>query len=160
MQSTITTVQLTDKKLRLIEELGVLYEQSGLQPAAARILALSIVSDKHELSFEEIHETLNISKSAASNAINFLLSTDRLEYTTNPGERKRYFRIKVNSLKDGIQKSLAGIETFNALLKQALEQRPEETKEFNASLAEITQFLDFLKMELPLLYQKWENRKK
>jgi predicted transcriptional regulator len=151
-------VQLPTKKQRLIEELGVAFEQSGMQPAAARIVALLIVSDRNELSFEEIYETLNISKSAASNAINFLLSTDRLEYTTHPGERKRYFRCKVKSMKEGIQKALAGMETLNILLKQVLEQRTRDTKEFNASLVEITGFLDFLKKELPMLIDTWEQR--
>ncbi len=153
-------VQLTDKKLRLIEELGILHEQSGMQPAAARILALLVVSDRPELSFEEIYETLNISKSAASNAINFLLNTGKLEYTTNPGERKRYFRLKVKSMKEGVQKSLAGMEKLSALLKQVLEQRPRDTREFNTNLSEIIGFMDFLKTELPSLIEKWEKRKK
>src|SRR5215211_2638071 len=153
------TIQLSDKKLRLIEELGILHEQSGMQPAAARILALLVVSDRNELSFEEIYETLNISKSAASNAINFLISTDKLEYTTNPGERKRYFRFKVKSMKEGVQKSLAGMEKLSTLLKKVLEQRPEETKEFNTNLTEIIGFMDFLKTELPSLFEKWERMK-
>ena len=153
-------LSLTDQKLRLIEELGVLNEQSGMQPAAARIMALLMISDKTELTFEEIYETLHISKSAASNAINFLLSTDKVEYITQPGERRRYFRCKLKSLKDGVQKSMAGLDAFNAVLKKVLDQRPVGTREFNASLEELTQFLDFLKEELPVLYQKWEDRKR
>jgi DNA-binding transcriptional regulator GbsR (MarR family) len=153
-------MELTDKKLRLIEEMGVLHEQGGMQPAAARILALLLVSDKTELTFEEIYETLKISKSATSNALNFLLSTDRVEYITNPGERRRYFRCKLKSLKDGVQKSLAGMEAYNTLLKKVLDQRPVGTREFNTNLEETTQFLDFLKEELPVLFQKWETRQK
>lgn len=150
---------LTDNKLRLIEELGVLHEQAGMQPAAARILALLLISDKTELTFEEIYETLHISKSAASNALNFLLSTGRVEYMTQPGERRRYFRCKLQSLKDGVQKSLTNLDAFNVILKKVLDQRPVGTREFNSKLEETTQFLDFLKEELPLLYQKWEERK-
>jgi DNA-binding transcriptional regulator GbsR (MarR family) len=153
------TVVLNDRKLKLIEELGVLYEQSGMQPAAARILALLTVSDRYELSFEEIYETLHISKSAASNSINILLSTGRLEYITNPGERKRYFRVKINSLKEGAQRSLAGISSINNVLKQVLKERPKETKEFNENLSEVTHFLDFIMSELPVLFEKWEKQK-
>jgi len=154
-----TTIALTDTKLRLIEEMGVLHEQGGMQPAAARILSLLLVSDKTELSFDEIYETLHISKSAASNALNFLLSTDRVEYMTNPGERRRYFRCKLQSLKDGVQKSLSGLDAFNTVLKKVLDQRPVGTREFNAKLQETTEFLDFLKEELPALFQKWEARR-
>src|SRR5439155_20995084 len=98
-------------------------------------------------------------KSATSNALNFLLSTNRIEYITHSGERKRYFRFKLQSLKEAVQRSLTGIDSFNALLKKVLDQRPVGTREFNASLEEIIQFLDFMKEELPLLFQKWEARK-
>ena len=138
---------------------GVLVEQGGIQPAAARILSLLIVSDKTELTFEEIYETLNMSKSAASNAINFLISTDRVEYITQPGERRRYFRCKLKSIKDNVQKSLAGMDAVNIVLKKVLDQRPVGTKEFNTNLEELTQFMDFMKQELPVLIQKWEAQK-
>ncbi|RYD54523.1 MAG: MarR family transcriptional regulator [Sphingobacteriales bacterium] len=155
----MTTV-LTETKLRLVEELGVLHEQGGMQPAAARVLSLLMVSDKVELSFEEIYETLKISKSAASNAINGLLSTGRIEYMTQPGERKRYFRCKLKNIKEGVQKSLSGIEAMNVMLKKVLDQRPASTKEFNTNLKEMIQFLDFLRKELPALIAKWEARNK
>lgn len=154
------TVQLSDKKLKLIEELGIHNEKSGMQPAASRVFALLMISDENELTFEEIYETLNISKSAGSNAINLLIDTHRVEYITRPGERKRYFRIKVISLKEGVQRSLGNLEVFNSLLKQVLAERTSETKEFNEGLSEVVGFLDFMKKELPLLFQKWENLKK
>ena len=154
-----TILTLTDKQLKLIEELGVFHEQNGVQPAAARILSLLLVSDKTELTFEEIYETLNLSKSATSNSLNFLINTEKLEYITRPGERKRYFRIKIRSLKEGIQKSLEGINAFNILLKKVVNLRTKSTGEFNSSLEEVAQFLDFIHTELPRLFQKWEARK-
>jgi len=152
-------VPLTDKQLELIEALGVFHEQSGIQPAASRILSLLLVSNRTELTFEEIYETLKLSKSATSNALNFLINTQKLEYITRSGERKRYFRFKIRSLKDGIQKSLEGVNAFNILLKQVVSLRSESTGEFNSSLVEVTQFLDFLQIELPMLFQQWENQK-
>lgn len=154
------SIQLSDKKLKLIEGLGMHFEKSGMQPAASRILSLLMVSDQNELTFEEIYETLNISKSAASNGIKFLIGTERVEDITRPGERKRYFHCKVKSLNEGVQRSLNNIEIFNSLLKEVLAQRSEETKEFNKGLEEVVGYLDFMKMELPALFQKWENLKK
>jgi len=158
MNSRIS-IQMTEKQLRLIEKLGVFYEMGGMQPAAARILALLLVSDNTELTFEEIYETLHLSKSATSNALNVLLSTEKLEYITQPGERRRYFRFKIRSLKEGVQKSLEGITAYNVLLKEVLALRPENTSEFYANLEESSQFLDFIKQELPKLFQKWEASK-
>lgn len=39
-------LRLTDQQKELIEELGVFHEQTGLQPAAARIISLLLVSDR------------------------------------------------------------------------------------------------------------------
>lgn len=156
----IMAVQLSDKKLKLIEELGMHFEKSGTQPAASRIFALLMISDENELTFEEIYGILNISKSAASNAINLLINTHRVEYITRPGERKRYFRCKVKSLNEGVQRTLENMGVFNSILKKVLEQRSEEKKEFNEGLEDVIDYLDFMRMELPVLFQKWENRKK
>lgn len=153
-------VQLSPEKKQLIEELGIHNENSGIQPAASRIFALLVISDRNELSFEEIYQTLEISKSAASNAVNLLIGTQRVEYITRPGERKRYFRCKVKSLNDGIERHLQNVEVFNSLLKRVLLQRTEKTKEFNEALVEVVGFLDFMRIELPILYQKWEDLKK
>jgi DNA-binding transcriptional regulator GbsR (MarR family) len=152
---------MTEKQLRLIEKLGVFYEQQAfMQPAAARILALLLVSDNTELTFEEIYETLNLSKSATSNALNFLLNTEKVEYITQPGERRRYFRFKIRNLKEGVQKSLEGITAYNVLLKEVLTLRADKTSDFKVSLEESSHFLDFIKDELPRLFQKWESGKR
>ena len=153
-------VQLSDKKLELIEELGMHFEKTGTMPAASRIFALLIIADQNELTFEEIYETLNMSKSAASNGINLLISTGRVEYITRPGERKRYFRCKAKSLKEGVQRSLDNIVVFNSLLKQVMVQRAQETNELNKGLEEVVGYLDFMIIELPGLFEKWESLKK
>lgn len=155
-----SSIIMTEKQLRLIEKLGVFYEQQAfMQPAAARILALLLVSDNTELTFEEIYETLNLSKSATSNALNFLLNTEKVEYITQPGERRRYFRFKIRNLKEGVQKSLEGITAYNVLLKEVLTLRADKTSDFKVSLEESSHFLDFIKDELPRLFQKWESGK-
>jgi DNA-binding transcriptional regulator GbsR (MarR family) len=154
------TVSLSDKKLNLIEELGLHFEKSGMQSAASRIYALLMISDKNELTFEEIYETLNMSKSAVSNSLNFLIASNQVDFITRPGERKRYFRCKIKSLKEGVQKTLESMEVFNSILKKVLEERSEESKEFNKGLEDVVSYLDFMKEQLPALFVKWESLKK
>lgn len=153
-------MQLSEGKLKLIEELGMHFEKSGTQPAASRIFALLMISDNNELTFEEIYGILKMSKSAASNAINLLIDTHRVEFFTKPGERKRYFRCKIKSLNEGVQKTIESMDVFNSILKKVLEQRSKETKEFNKGLEDVISYLDFMRMELPALFEKWESLKK
>ena len=153
-------IQLSEKKLKLIEELGMYFEKSGTQPAASRIFALLMVSDNDELTFEEVCESLNMSKSAVSNALTLLIDTYRVEYFTRPGERKRYFRCKAKSLSEGVGRFQDNLGVFNQLLKQVLELSLEEKKELDKGLVEVTDFIDYIIMELSASFEKWENLKK
>ncbi len=155
----MSEIQLSEEQKQLIEELGVLREQEGMQPAASRISSLLLVSDRTELTFDEIREALNLSKSATSNAINALLSASNIEYITKPGDRKRYFRTMVASWETEVKRRMESGLKGKALLIKVLEQRPPETAEFNNKLREVIEFIDYMQKELPLLMQRWnENR--
>lgn len=153
-------IKLTQDQKQLIEKVGVFYEQSGLQPAPSRVIALLLVSDKTELTFDQIGSTLKISKSATSNAINLLLTTGKIDYITLSGDRKRYFRSRVSNWKEETRKNLNAMLGFNNLLKEVLNQRPKSTKDFNANLAEVIQFMEFIHAEVDTIFQKWESKQK
>ena len=152
-------IKLSDKQHHLIEKLGVMHERSGLQPAPSRVLSLLLVSPQNELSFDQIRETLNLSKSAASNSLNILLTTEKIDYITKPGDRKRYFRNKVAFWKDDIEKHFMALQKTADVLEEILEQRPGNTVDFNKNLADVIDFIRFVTRELPELYRKWEQSK-
>lgn len=135
-------------------------QRNGLPPAAGRIEALLLVSDQYELTFDELRETLNLSKSATSNAINILLTMERIEYVTRPGERKRYFVNKIANWKENLQSKFKETETMRELMKEVLKQRTPETAEFNRSLEDFISLFDYLHKEIPALFKKWEAARK
>jgi DNA-binding transcriptional regulator GbsR (MarR family) len=151
---------LSDKQKSVVEQIGINYEKFGMQPAAARVMGLLYVADKPELTFDEITDCLQISKSATSNAINLLLQTEQIEYTTFSGDRKRYFRLKISNWREGFAKKIESMTSFASLLRQVLEVRTKETADFNASLDELINFMDYIHLQLPKLLQDWENTKK
>jgi DNA-binding transcriptional regulator GbsR (MarR family) len=151
-------IKLSQKQKELIEKSGVSMEKSGLAPAQARILSLLMICDRTELTFDEIYQTLQISKSAASNAINSLLMMERLQYHTKPGDRKRYFTNPIGSQEGHFEKSMVKMLEINKLLKEILENRTKTTKEFNAKLQRFINFMEFLQKELPEVYKKWRKQ--
>lgn len=153
----LKAVILSEKQKVIIEKIGISHEMAGIQPAAARILGLMYVADNPELSFEEITDTLKISKSATSNALNSLLNTGQIEYTTYLGDRKRYFRLKISNWKDAFSKRVEGMTNFHTLLEEVLKIRTKETVKFNESLEELIHFLNFVNQELPLLFERWQK---
>lgn len=151
-------IKLSEKQKNLIERLGVYHEKTGMPPAAGRIIALLTVSPKIELSFDQIRETLNLSKSATSNAINLLINLEKLDYITHSGERKRYFSSKIGSWRDSMKQSFKNITNVADTLEEVLEQRPDKTEQFNKNLAEIISFMRYINSEIPTLYKRWEEK--
>ncbi|WP_210465814.1 MULTISPECIES: GbsR/MarR family transcriptional regulator [Rufibacter] len=154
MKGTIVA-QLTEEQRQLIEKIGIFHEQQGFPPATGRIMGLLFVSDKPGLSFEEILETLNISKSATSNALNMLLQMRVIEYTTFPGDRKRYFSVLLDNWHQEVINKMESILGFSKLLRQANELRGNVNPEMNEKVLERIEFMEFLSKEVPALMQKW-----
>lgn len=153
-------IKLSQKQKELIEEYGVYSERNGMSPAQARILALLLICDSAELTFDEIYQTLKISKSAASNALNSLLMMERLEYTTKPGDRRRYFKSTVARVEADFDKKLTKMLEIKNVFTSILANRSKVNKEFNNDLQKVIRFMDFLEGEMPELYKKWRRLNK
>ena len=158
--NTENTMALTERQKALVEKIGIFHEQSGMQPAAARVMGLLFVSNKRELTFDEITEILGISKSATSNAINLLLQTDMIDYTTFSGDRKRYFRLKVSNWREGLSRKISHLTSLSNLFREVLEARKEAGSADDAQLEELIDFMDYVNQELPKLVEKWEANRK
>lgn len=153
------SLQLTTAQLELIEKAGVMWEKSGLQPAASRIVSLLLISEKVELTFDEIRETLNLSKSATSNALTTLTNFRRIEFITKPGDRKRYFRSNMVEWKTNITEKFEELRKHEQMLREILEQRTDATPEFNKELENMISFTQFFISELPLFLERWKEFK-
>lgn len=154
-------VKLTAKQQQILEKATVIHERLGYTPAASQILSLLLISDKVELTFDQIRNTLNLSKSATSNALNVLIQIKRIEYITKMGDRKRYFRSLIVSWKTKLKEVNESIFELNNLFKEILSIRSDSTLDFNHSLKEIIDFMDYMEVEMPKLIDNWEaNHKK
>ena len=150
---------LKEQQRDLIERIGVLHDQSGLRPAEGRILGLLIVASEAELTFDEIREALDLSKSATSNALNRLQTIGTVEYRTHPGDRKRYFRKSyANWERAFIDRGVKYLE-IRHLLIEALEYRDEEVDETRQSMEEMIDFLQMLEETMLDAYDRWQKRR-
>src|SRR5262245_47261227 len=134
-------ITLRKEQVELIQEYARVQETLGMQPSHAKVIALLNVTDDVELTFEQIQETLGLSKSGTSQAINQLLATKRLEYKTKIGDRKRYFFIPISDWKMHVMKQFEGVAALLALNKKILATRSGKTREFNRNFKEMTDFL-------------------
>ncbi|SFZ93637.1 hypothetical protein SAMN05428642_103247 [Flaviramulus basaltis] len=149
---------LTDKQKELVESFGVIQEQMGLSPASARVNSLLTIVDSSELSFDEIKDALNLSKSATSNAINYLLSLNRIGYKTKPGERKRYFYSKLDQWKVSFKKDFLGLYNYTAMIDEIIKNRSNENQDFNNELKDLNEFMNYFISESINLIDNWKKK--
>lgn len=85
---------MDNEREELIQSFGVHFEhQYNIPPLAARILSTLIIDGcKSGLTFEQLVEKMQASKSSISTNLNLLLKTNRIEYFTLVGDRKKYFK--------------------------------------------------------------------
>lgn len=87
------------QKETLINRLAELMEaEEKLPPMAARIYATLIFTSREGLTFDQLVQSVQGSKSTVCNHIQSLREKDLLSDYTKPGERKRYFIVSPNVL--------------------------------------------------------------
>ena len=150
---------LREGQKTLLERFAVHQELSGLQPAAAKVMALLMISDNTQLSFDTIRETLGISKSATSQAINNLLVLKKIEYVTHIGERKRLFQARIGNIKEDIEAISGTLAAAAVFYQDILKQRPDSSKDYNAKFKNMIEFQLFIAEELPRLAERFHARK-
>lgn len=151
---------LSEKQKEIIERIGVFFEKKGMQPVVGRITGLLLLAEPAEATFDEITETLHVSKSAVSNALTFMQGREIVDYTTKPGDRKRYFKLRVKDWRNDMKKDFDELLDIDALIAEVIDLKKDKNTEFCCYLYEMKDFLAFMRKELPLLLKKFEARRK
>lgn len=116
--------ELEGQKKRLIEKLGIQMEKEHqLAPVAARIFATLIMVGKKGSTFEELVTNLNAGKSTVSIHLEHLQATNRIEYYTKSGDRKRYFIVKPDLMVNYIDEMTAKWEAQKCIHQEILEYK-------------------------------------
>ncbi|NHN27124.1 hypothetical protein FIA58_015685 [Flavobacterium jejuense] len=85
---------MQEEKQEIIELFGIHFEQLyNIPPLASRILGTLIIDGcKSGLTFEDLVEKMQASKSSISTNLNLLLKMEKINYFTIVGDRKKYFK--------------------------------------------------------------------
>lgn len=148
MQENLTEKEREDKQRELIEIMGRISCRGGGTSLAGRIIGLLSFLDQEEFTFEEIVERLKISKSSVSTTINHLMESDKIEYITYPGDRKRYFRIKVNTPKNFIQALRQHVERIEKVHRAAFELKKDKNSRTAKNIEDMLRSLEFWKTQM------------
>ncbi|MCQ2253463.1 MAG: hypothetical protein MJZ61_08435 [Bacteroidales bacterium] len=158
----LTDIERIKRQKELIEELGNHLARGGGQQLCGRILGLLSFSDAEEFTFDEIVSQLQVSKSSVSVALNNLLLTNKVEYITRSGDRKRYFRVKSKPMDEAIEDMMKSINELYDLEVKAYSLKPDKGSRTAQNIQNMIQGISFFRTHLndykmKLMYGDFNN---
>ena len=150
--------QLEEK--RFVEDVGLVFEQTGMARMAGRILGWLLISDPPHQTTSELAEVLLASKGSISTMTRLLIRIGLIERTSLPGERHDYFRLKPNAWHQMLKDSLVQVAAARQLAEHGLELLEGKAHVNRLSLEEMRNMYAFFEQELPVLLERWEQERK
>ena len=147
------------KEQNYVEEVGLVFEQTGLPRMAGRIIGRLSISDSLYQTTGDLTEALMASIGSISTMTRLLIRIGLIERVSLPGQRRDYFRIKLGAshqlLKDGMEQTV----TFRRLMERGLELTQGKTSVNRQWLEEMHNMYAFLEREFPALVGRWEQER-
>ena len=145
---------------QFVEEVGIVFEQTGLPRMAGRILGWLLIVDPPHQSTDELADALMASKGSISTVTRLLIQIGLIERLSLPGVRHGYFRIKPGASHQLLKDSLNQTTTFRQLLERGLELLEGKAHTNRQSLEEMHDLYAFLEREFPALLERWGQEHK
>ncbi len=148
------------EKKRFVEEVGLLFEQTGLPRMAGRILGWLMIADPPHQTTSDLTEALLASKSSISTVTRLLIRISLIERASLPGERRDYFRIRSGAWHQLMGESLAQTTALRQLAENGLELLEGKAHLNRQWLEEMRDMYAFFEREFPALMERWEQERK
>jgi DNA-binding transcriptional regulator GbsR (MarR family) len=153
-------VKITDAERSFIEEVGVVFEQTGIPRMAGRLFGWLLITDPPYQSPAELAEVLQASKGSISTSIRLLQQMGFIERHVIPGSRHDNFRLPENAVKMLIRHGLEQeIKMFRGLADQGLELAKALPVKRKTWLKEMQSHYTYLEKSFPALMEKYEREK-
>jgi DNA-binding transcriptional regulator GbsR (MarR family) len=144
---------------RFVEEVGLLFELSGMPRMAGRILGWLLIAEPPHQSLSQLAEALQASKGSISTMSRLLIQAGIVDRISLPGDRRDYFCIKLGAWTELIQQKTAQIKAVREIAERGLGLLEGEPDERRQRLEEMRNFHAFFEGELPRLVQRWERER-
>ena len=134
---------LNKEQKKLVEKYGVLFKSLGATPAMGKVFGYLTVAEPPYRTFDEIQMALKLSKGAVSNTLKIMEMQGLLEYFTEAGDRKRYFKLALGNWEYIVMKQIEETKRFLSILEESLLTRETTNKEYEQ---EIRKFMGIYKL--------------
>ena len=144
-----------DAVRRLVERLALVFADWGFPRMAGRVLFALMTADEPSLTATELATRLEVSPAAISGAVRYLIQLDLVQREAVPGSRRDRYRLP----DEAWYAAAATKGTFYGVIISAVDDvlgalGGPDTPAY-ARVAEMRDFFDFLRGEMPGLLERW-----
>jgi DNA-binding transcriptional regulator GbsR (MarR family) len=154
----MSKVAQTGRQRQYVEEVGIVFEQTGLPRMAGRILGWLLIANPPHQSMEELTEALMASKGSMSSMTRMLIQMGLIERVSLRGVRHAYFRLRPDAWQHMVRRGLVDeIRMVRELAERGLGLLNGKTVT-RTWLKEMRDVYTFLEREFPVLLERWEKQ--
>jgi DNA-binding transcriptional regulator GbsR (MarR family) len=151
---------LQKKESSFLEEVGLVFERTGLPRIAGRLFGWLLIADPPYQSAAELAEVLHASKGSVSTNSRLLMQIGLVERFPVPGEKHAHYRLREDALRRTVQHGLEDeITMFLKLADRGLELMRGEPSMRTAWLEQMRNRYGYLAREFPALMERFERAK-
>jgi DNA-binding transcriptional regulator GbsR (MarR family) len=151
---------LDDAGKTFVEEVGVVFEKTGLPRMAGRVFGWLLISDPPYQSPAELSAVLMASKGSISTTVRLLIQIGLIDRYVIPGIRHDYFLLRGDALQKTIRHGLEDeIKMFLNLAERGLELMTGEPSIRREWLVEMHERYIFLEQEFPAMMERYEKHR-
>ena len=139
---------------QFIERLALVLTAAGFQRMAARAFAALLASESGSLTARELADRLQVSPASVSGAVSYLERARLTRRSRAPGQRTDHFVLGDDAWYEAIA---TRDDVFDALIS-AMDDGVTAVGPSSAAgerIVETREFFDYLKIEMPLMVERW-----
>jgi len=154
-------MNISDSERSFIEEVGVVFEQTGLPRMAGRLFGWLLISDPLYQSPAQLVEVLSASKGSISTSIRLLTQMSFIQRHVIPGSRHDHFKLPEDAIRKVINHGLEQeIKMFRSLSERGLELTKNIPAKRKAWLKEMHSRYAYLEKAFPALLEQYDRERK
>lgn len=151
---------LRDEERSFVEEVGIVFEKTGLPRMAGRMFGWLLISDPPYQSAAELADVLMASKGSISTTVRLLAQSGLIEHHIIPGERHDHFRLCEDALQKIIKHGLEDeIKMFRGLSDYGLKLMKDEPSVRQEWLEQMHDRYVYLEKAFPKTMERYEKRR-